>query len=124
MQDGHLDFHTAPEFVHSMLLYVHRDHRDRGECRTATLTFTQLLSLFIQCCFMSTETIGTEESADGHLDFHTAPEFVHSMLLYIHRDHRDRGESMTATLTFTQLLSLFIQCCFMSTETIGTEESP
>ena len=61
-KDSHLNFHTAPEFVHSMLLYVHRDHRDRGESMTATLTFTQLLSSFVSSS---------------------------SMLLYVHRDHKD-----------------------------------
>ena len=44
-QEGHLDFHTAPEFLTSlslMLLYVHRDHKDyEGRVpRTATSTFT------------------------------------------------------------------------------------
>ena len=54
-----------------------------GEPRTATLTFTQLLSsvvdyfFFFKCCFTSTETIRTV---------------------------RDR-ESRTATSTFTQLLA-------------------
>ena len=49
-QDGHLDFHTAPE----RFLY--------------------------QCCFTSTETIRLirdGEAQDGHLDFHTAPELRH-----------------------------------------------
>ena len=65
----------------SVLLYVHRDHKDYyrdGEPRTATSTSTQLLSsVHVQCCFTSTETIRTvrERGAqDGHLDFHTAPE--------------------------------------------------
>ena len=48
-----------------------------GESRTATSTFTQLLSSVLQCCFTSTETT---------------------------RLIRD-GESRTATSTFTQLLS-------------------
>ena len=48
-QDGHLDFHTAPELclhLSSMLLYVHRTIRivRDGESGTATSTFTQLLS--------------------------------------------------------------------------------
>ena len=30
-----------------------------------------------ECCFTSTETVGLlgTEAQDGHLDFHTAPEF-------------------------------------------------
>ena len=49
-----------------------------GESRTATWTFTQLLSFeAVQCCFLSTEAVGTI---------------------------RD-GEPKTATSTFTQLLN-------------------
>ena len=49
-QDGHLDFHTAPEL-----------------CGVTSL---------VECCFTSTETVGLlgTEAQDGHLDFHTAPE--------------------------------------------------
>ena len=50
-QDVHLDFHTVPEFCSLMLLYVHRvtlrtfmDGESRPRRRTATTTFTQLLS--------------------------------------------------------------------------------
>ena len=56
--------HNRPR-LSSMLLYVHRDHTDclDGEPRTATSTFTQLLtsgqSFFLNCCFTSTETIQT-----------------------------------------------------------------
>ena len=47
-QDGHLDFHTAPE----------------------------LWELMQKCCFRSTEIIGLlgTGAQDVHLDFHTAPE--------------------------------------------------
>ena len=71
-----------------MLLYVHRDHKDyygfgmggggEGErARMAILTFTQLPSLFVQYCFISTKTIRTIRDRgvqDGHLDFHTVPD--------------------------------------------------
>ena len=51
-QDGHLDFHTAPELcscsvvVGGVLLYVHRNRGfiRHGEPRMATSTFTQLQS--------------------------------------------------------------------------------
>ena len=70
-----------------MLLYVHRDLRTirDGEPRTATSTFTQLLSSDIldQCCFTATETIRTV---------------------------RD-GEPRTATSTFTQLLGSDVIVC-------------
>ena len=48
-QDGHLDFHTAPE-----LCEIHQT----------------------QCCFTSTETVGLlgTGAQDGHLDFRAAPE--------------------------------------------------
>ena len=57
-----------------MMPYSHivRTIRD-GEPRTATSTFTQLLSLFVPVCFTSTETIRTIRDGgalDGHLDFH------------------------------------------------------
>ena len=66
-----------------------------GEPRTATSTFTQLLSSvmmmmfvelnvlgrrltykLVECCFTATETVGLlgTGAQDGHLDFHTAPE--------------------------------------------------
>ena len=50
-QDGHLDFHTAPEL-----------------CVYATL---------VECCFTSIETVGLlgTGAQDGHLDFHIASEF-------------------------------------------------
>ena len=68
-QNGHLDFHTAPEFcvtkdqVQCCFTSTEtiRTIRD-GEPRTATSTFTQLLSSDIeqvQCCLTSTETVGT-----------------------------------------------------------------
>ena len=47
-------------------------------------TFTQLLSSLedvdgwlVECCFTSTKTVGLlgTGAQDGHLDFHTAPEF-------------------------------------------------
>ena len=47
-QDGHLDFHTAPEFVRSVLLYVHRDRYKDYK--------------------------GRPGAQNGHFDFHTAPE--------------------------------------------------
>ena len=56
--------HNRPR-LSSALVYVHRDHTDclDGEPRTATSTFTQLLtsgpSFFLKCCFTSTETIRT-----------------------------------------------------------------
>ena len=48
-QDGHLDFHTAPEL---------------GWCNWLT------------CCFTATETVGLlgAGTLDIHFDFHTAPE--------------------------------------------------
>ena len=51
-QDGHLDFHTAPE-----LWYL-------------------WTGAVVECCFTSTETVGLLGTGDqdGHLDFHTAPE--------------------------------------------------
>ena len=51
-QDGHLDFHTAPEL-----------------CRGGWL---------VECYFTSTETVGLlgTGAQDGHLDFHTAPELL------------------------------------------------
>ena len=85
-----------------MLLYVHRNNRliRDGKPRTATSTFTQLLSSeaieFVHCCFTSTEIIRTV---------------------------RD-GEPRTATSTFIQVLSSeaieFVQCSFTSTEAIRT----
>ena len=55
-----------------------------GEPRTATSTFTRLLSsdtppdllLLLKCCFTSTETVGLlgTGAQDVHLDFHTVPE--------------------------------------------------
>ena len=71
-----------------MLLYVHRNRRlimDR-EPRTATSTFTQLLSLvrvMAECCFTSTETVGLlgTGAQDGRLDFHTAPELCGETML-------------------------------------------
>ena len=89
--DGHLDFHTVQCcFTSTETIRTIRD----GEPRTATSTFTQLLSSeIVQCCFTSTETIKTI---------------------------RD-GEPRTATSTFTQLLNFeIVQCCFTSTETIKT----
>ena len=62
------------------------------EPRTATSTFTQVLSseifhAFVLCCFTSTETVRTVRDQDGHLDFHTAAELcVRSVLLYVYRD--------------------------------------
>ena len=60
-QDGHLDFHTAPElciqssvqycFTSTETIWTNRD----GEPRTATSTFTQVLNSVY--CFTSTETI-------------------------------------------------------------------
>ena len=52
-QDGHLDFHTAPEFCLGLQSW-----------------------LLAECCFTSTETVGllVTGAQDGHLDFHTAPE--------------------------------------------------
>ena len=49
-QDGHLDFHTAPEVCVTWLI--------------------------LKCCFTSTETVGLfgTGAQDGHHDFHTAPE--------------------------------------------------
>ena len=70
----------------SVLLFVHRDPqtiRDWEEPRTATSTFTQLLSsvwIRVQCCLTPTETVRTNSlwgrgrDQDGHLDFYTAPE--------------------------------------------------
>ena len=77
-------YSLALEFT-SVLLYVHRQRREsvgtirHGEHRTATSTFTQLLSSVVLalCCFTSTETV---------------------------RTIRDREPKM-ATSTFTQLLS-------------------
>ena len=64
-----------------VLLYVHRNRRfiRDGEPRTATSTFTQLLSpesQLVRCCFTFTETVGLlgTGAQDGHLDFHTAAE--------------------------------------------------
>ena len=56
-----------------------RTIRDR-EPRTVTSTLAQLLSSVTKakCCFTSTETIRTIKdrgAQNGHLDFHTAPEF-------------------------------------------------
>ena len=88
-QDGHLDFHTVPELRNdvfklnfSVALRPQRPYGLLGtrEPRTATSTFTQLLSSGIrrvQCCFTSTET---------------------------ERTIRD-GEPRTSTCTFTQLPS-------------------
>ena len=85
-QDGHLDFHTAPELCESP----------------------------VQCCFTSKETIFKDyqgrEAQDGHLDFHTAPElceipvqccFTSTETVRTIRD----GEPRTATSTFTRLLN-------------------
>ena len=68
-------------------LHFHRDHQHylgRGEPRTSTSTFTQLLTtlmllfkLKFECCFTSTENYGGRGGGgamDVHLDFHTAPE--------------------------------------------------
>ena len=46
----------------------------------------------VECCFTSTETVGTE-SKDSHLDFRTAPELCEGGWL--------------------------VECCFTSTETVG-----
>ena len=107
--DGHLDFHTAPELCvntdsRSMLLYVHtapefcefkfefnqccftstetivRTTRD-WEPRTATSTFTQLLSsvdkVQVQCCFTSTETIRTIRYREPRTAISTFTQLLH-----------------------------------------------
>ena len=131
----------------SLLLYVHRDHvlmyctRD-GEPRTATATFTQLLSSDserknVQCCCTSTEAIGTIRDGEPR----TATSTV-TLLLSTEGDGEggkfnvvlpQRPQGLLGTgnpgrpprLTFTQLLSSVlenfqVQCCFTSTETIRT----
>ena len=64
-QDGHLDFHTAPELCCQRL---------------------------VECCFTSTEIVGLlgTGAQDGHLDFHTAlqPTVKVEVLLYVHRNLR------------------------------------
>ena len=66
-----------------------------GETRTATSTFTQLLSSAdnqVQCWFTSTETtrtIGDREPRTATSTFTQLLSSVTSMLLYVHRDHRD-----------------------------------
>ena len=57
----------------------------------------------VQCCFTSTDTIGPEtvrdeEPQDGHLDFHTAPEFCLQCCSLTTRE-------TIRTSTSTQLLS-------------------
>ena len=95
----------------SVALRPQRPHGLSGTgspARTATSTFTQLLSSerAFQCCFTSAETIRT---APVQCCF-TSTETI-----------RD-GEPRTSTSTFTQLLSSErdFQCCFTSTETIRT----
>ena len=82
--DYHLDFHTAPE----------------------------LWWFLVHCCFMSIETIRTIRDGEPRLP----PWLSHSpwalvvpcsLLLYVHRDHKDYQGwgAQTTTLTFTQPLS-------------------
>ena len=92
---GHLDFHTPPEFcpdarLFSVALRPQRPYGPlgTGKPRTATSTFTRLLSsvslhcVQVQCCLTSTETVRTirdPEAQDIQLDFHTAPKLCLAM---------------------------------------------
>ena len=68
----------VPASSSSELLYIHRDHKDyegrgAGEPRTATSTFTQLLSS-VAALFSSSMLLYVHRDQDVHLDFHTASE--------------------------------------------------
>ena len=66
-QDGHLDFHTAPELW--CLCWRGREPVSPNKTDAA-------VSQLVECCFTSTETVGLlgTGAQDGRLDFHTAPE--------------------------------------------------
>ena len=73
-QDGHLDFHTAPEL--SVTVNDNVELNVLG-CRVDILgTNCDQCRSMVQCCFTSTETVGLlgTGAQDGHLDFHTVPE--------------------------------------------------
>ena len=87
---GHLDFHTPPEFcpdarLFSVALRPQRPYGPlgTGKPRTATSTFTQLLSsvsldcVQVQCCFTSTVTVRTIR--DGEPRTATASELCLAM---------------------------------------------
>ena len=126
---GHVPYQVLVRGWASLLLYVHRDHKD-GESRTDTLTFTDAdLELW------------WDPHCWGHVPYQVLVRGWASLLLYVHRDHKDykNGESRTDTLTFmtqplrsdeihiagdTYLIKFWFgdepQCCFTSTETIRT----
>ena len=95
-----------------------------GEPRTASSTFTQLLSslIFFSVALRPRKPkglLGTGRRAqDGHFDFHTAPELSHllqccSTSTEAIRLIRD-GEPRTASSTFTQLLSSVAAPCLFT----------
>ena len=91
--------------------------RDRERPRTATSTFTQFLRfewtrVRVQCCFTSTETIGTIRDGSGPgwpPGLLLSSWALSSVLLYIHRNHKDcQGRGATQERPpglFTQFLS-------------------
>ena len=96
----------------------------RPKPRTATSTFTQLLSSFVQCCFTSAETIRTVRDGEPRTATSTFTQLLGSAYTCFSvaltsteptRLIRD-GEPRTATSTFTQLLGsvcvYLFQCCF------------
>ena len=111
----------------SVLLYVHRDHKDykgRG-AQDGHLDFHTAPEFWpiVQCCFTSTETVGTirdEEPKTSTSAFTQLLSFVTSMLLYVHRDHKDYqgGGAQDVHLDFHTAPGLYkpgrvqAQCCF------------
>ena len=94
--------------------------------RTATSTFTQLLSFVLQRCFKSTETVRAVRDGEPRTATSTSTLFLSAVLQRCFKSTetvravRD-GEPRTATSTSTLFLSAVLQRCFTSTETVGTQ---
>ena len=78
-QDGHVDFHTAPELCKFEFNVALRPQRPYGLFGTVTLTFTQLLSSMNSSSMLLYVHTDHKDylgrgAQDGHLDFHRAPE--------------------------------------------------
>ena len=83
-QDGHLDFHTAPELCHIITLIITYTPCDPVGVHSLAYIHTYIHTCKLYLCdplvvehyFTSTETVGLlgTGAQDGHPDFHTAPE--------------------------------------------------
>ena len=119
----------------SLLLYVHRDHKDSQgwgaqDCHLDFHTAPELWWFLVHCCFMSIETIRTIRDGEPRLP----PWLSHSpwalvvpcsLLLYVHRDHKDyqgwgAQDCHLDFHTAPELWWFLVHCCFMSIETIRT----